>query len=205
MSDSSNPPLAAQAAPKKNPYTLWFVVLSFVTPVAAAYLLYFFGDVKSFSNNGELLNPVADFQALQLSDAEQKRFTTESLEHKWHMLLFTRADCTGSCRDMLTRMHQINRAVGKHAYRLRHMVVHLQAPSPAFEKLLNTEFPRAIRTYGDAGVAQNALAPTQQAIDTNRVFLVDPLGNIMMAFDPALDPKLIIQDLKKLFKVSQIG
>ncbi len=205
MTDSSNPSLSAQTPPKKNPYTLWFVVLSFVVPVAGAYLLYFFGDVQSFSNNGELLNPVADFQDLQLTDSNGKAFDTEALQHKWHLLLFTSTECDETCNETLVRMRQINKAVGKHAYRLRHMVVHLQTPSDAFETRLKSDFARAIRTYGEAEIAQKMLSASQQPLDANTIFLVDPLGNVMMAFRPELDPKLIIQDLKKLFKVSQIG
>ena len=41
--------------------------------------------------------------------------------------------------------------------------------------------------------------------DTNEVYLMDPLGNIMMRFTHDMPGKWLIHDLNKLFKVSQIG
>ena len=40
---------------ERNPYTPWFVVIAFVTPVVAAYALYFLGvSPPSLNNKGEL-------------------------------------------------------------------------------------------------------------------------------------------------------
>ena len=201
---------AAPASPTpqqttRNPYTLWFVIIIFAAPVAGAYLLYFFGDIKSFSNNGDLLQPVVDFNQLQLVDRQGEPFTRDALDHKWHMMLFTGAECDNACSKAMINMRQINKAVGKHAYRLRHMVVHLQTASPTFETVLQNEFPAIVRSLGQAESVRAALAASGKPIDGNYIFLVDPLGNIMMSFPPDLNPKLIIKDLQKLFKVSQIG
>ena len=38
-----------------------------------------------------------------------------------------------------------------------------------------------------------------------RFFLIDPLGNLMMAYAPDAPPKGVLKDLRKLLKVSQIG
>jgi hypothetical protein len=40
---------------------------------------------------------------------------------------------------------------------------------------------------------------------THNIYVMDPIGNIMMQFSPDLSPKLILKDLNKLLKVSQIG
>ena len=57
----------AIAGKKRNPYTVWFVVLAFIAPVALAYIMFFFVDVKSFVNHGEILNPIVHFsQTIQL-------------------------------------------------------------------------------------------------------------------------------------------
>jgi hypothetical protein len=34
---------------------------------------------------------------------------------------------------------------------------------------------------------------------------MDPLGNLMMQYDPGFDPYDVKKDLKKLLKISQIG
>ena len=43
---------------------------------------------------------------------------------------------------------------------------------------------------------------TQRA---NRLFIVDPLGNLVMRYDARENPKGLLQDLKKLLKLSHIG
>ncbi len=202
---TTRPSPPESSAANRNPYTLWFVILIFAAPVVGAYMLYFFGDIESFSNNGDLLQPIVDFDRLQLTDKDGKAFTREALDHKWHLLMFTGANCDTTCSNTLINMRQINKAVGKHAYRLRHMVAHLQPASEAFETILHDEFPATIRAYGSEDIARKAMTPTRHRIDTNHIFLIDPLGNIMMSFPPQLNPKLIIKDLNKLFKVSQIG
>jgi hypothetical protein len=37
------------------------------------------------------------------------------------------------------------------------------------------------------------------------LFLLDPLGNLMMYYEPGFDPYDVVHDLKKLLTVSQIG
>jgi hypothetical protein len=35
--------------------------------------------------------------------------------------------------------------------------------------------------------------------------VVDPLGNLMMSYDAAKNPRGLLEDLKKLLRLSQIG
>jgi hypothetical protein len=37
------------------------------------------------------------------------------------------------------------------------------------------------------------------------VFVVDPLGNLMMRYDARSDPHGLLEDLRKLLRLSQIG
>ena len=50
----SRPVNNAIAGKKRNPYTVWFVVIAFVAPVVLAYVMFFFVEVKSFVNHGEI-------------------------------------------------------------------------------------------------------------------------------------------------------
>jgi hypothetical protein len=36
-------------------------------------------------------------------------------------------------------------------------------------------------------------------------FLMDPLGNLVMYFDPEIDPRDMVADIKHLLKLSRIG
>lgn len=37
------------------------------------------------------------------------------------------------------------------------------------------------------------------------IWVIDPLGNVVLKFEPEINPTLILQDLKKLLKVSKVG
>lgn len=44
--------------------------------------------------------------------------------------------------------------------------------------------------------------PLEQA---GRIYVVDPLGNLMMSYARTAEPKGLLEDLKKLLKYSRIG
>jgi hypothetical protein len=73
--------------------------------------------------------------------------------------------------------------------------------------LLEREYPQMMTATG----TDPALSTfTRQFLESGYgrddwVFLIDPLGNLMMGFPPDLDPRGMLRDLKKLLKYSQIG
>ena len=57
-----------------------------------------------------------------------------------------------------------------------------------------------------AGAAVLAAFPeAQSAPGAGYIYIVDPLGNLMMRHAPAGAPKGLLEDLKKLLKLSRIG
>jgi hypothetical protein len=75
----------------------------------------------------------------------------------------------------------------------------------AFQKLINNEYPAALHANSNRATIAAALQAVSPQLDANEIYLMDPLGNIMMRFTQDQPPKDIIHDLNKLFKVSQIG
>lgn len=191
---------------KRNPYTLWFVVISFMAPVVFAYALYFFGDISTFSNKGEILQPVIDVTSLQLTDDTGELLHRDEItNHKWHLIYFAGESCDEACNETLHNMRQINKVVGKNAYRLRRLLVHIEPAGETFQTLINSEYPAAVRLNSSRATIESALLAITPHLDANEIYLMDPIGNIMMRFTQEQPPKDIIHDLNKLFKVSQIG
>src|SRR5210317_2114180 len=94
---------------KKNPYTIWFVVFAFVAPAVLAYFMYFFGNVGSFSNHGEILNPVVDISTLKLKDDKNALIPEDKLRYKWRMISFVGATCDDACSKKLHDVRQIHK------------------------------------------------------------------------------------------------
>ena len=197
----------AQQAPKRNPYTPWFVVAAFVVPVVAAYILFFLGVTPpAYSNKGELLDPIINIEAFALTDAENQPVAADDfIIHRWHMILFAGASCDDACNEALYKMRQINIAVGKNAPRVRHTVVHYAPPDEAFSALLDQDYPDAIRAYSGSESVEKALEQVGASFRSNEIYLMDPLGNIMLRFTQDQSYKDLMHDLNKLLKVSQIG
>ena len=58
------------------------------------------------------------------------------------------------------------------------------------------------RIESAAGIG--AAFPAAGAI-TNHIYVIDPLGNLMMRFPRDPDPSRMLEDLQRLLKVSRIG
>jgi cytochrome oxidase Cu insertion factor (SCO1/SenC/PrrC family) len=203
MSQSNNPALQQQ---RKNPYALWFVILAFFGPALLAYGWYFFGNVSAHNNQGEILNPIIDVEAMQLSLPGGKPMTRDEASYnRWNMMYFVGASCDASCNTVLHEMRQINKAIGKNAYRVRHMIVHTALPDAAFTNLLEAEYPDAIRLHAAMTTLQSVMLEVSPDPNAQVIYLMDPIGNVMMRFKQDLPPKALINDLNKLLKISQIG
>ena len=191
--------------PQKSRTTLWILIAISVLPFIAAYGYYFLGDFKQFSNNGDLINPVIDIEALKLNDESGQSVERESLTKKWRMLLIVGSDCDAVCQSSLYNMRQINVALGKHYDRFRHMVIHTYQMNTELADLIQAEYKDALHAYTDEQTLDSVFKPVDQNIYSNSIYIMDPIGNIMMRFKTGMDPKVILKDLNRLLKISQIG
>jgi hypothetical protein len=62
-----------------------------------------------------------------------------------------------------------------------------------------------IRIKPSLGLIKKMTAIRNNAIPEGMLFLIDPLGNFMMQYEPGFDPYKVKSDLMHLFKISQIG
>jgi hypothetical protein len=56
-----------------------------------------------------------------------------------------------------------------------------------------------------AGAAAAPLLQLFPAERSHTLFVVDPLGNLMMSYDARSNPRGLLEDLQKLLRLSQIG
>lgn len=181
----------------KKPYTLWFLMLTFAVPIIAAYSYYFLIENPKTKNNGELIVPVIDIENLALTDNAGNKLTRKELTSTWRMLYFVGKNCDSTCSKELYNMRQINVALGKNADRFKYMIIHLDSMDDDFSTLIQKEHPRALHAYTNKYELESTFS--------NAIFIMDPLGNIMMKFLPEIPPGLILKDLNLLLKVSRIG
>lgn len=172
MNDISN-------APKRSNMTLWLLLASFLVPAILAYGYYFYGNRPSVASNGQLITPLVDIESLKLKDPLGEGISRDQLTPKWRMYYFVNADCSSECRNDLYNMRQINLALGKNADRVQHVIVHLSTPQYDFMKYVEAEHAEAIRVYSSIENTRELLGKSTPA---SFIYLMDPLGNIMMKF-----------------------
>ena len=161
---------------------LW-VALVCAAPVVLGTLAYVLGwSPGAPTNYGELIPPRV---IPSLSE----------LRGKWVLVTFDAASCDAYCERKLYIARQVRRAQGKEMERVERIWVVTDAGKPRPDVLAATEGSRVGRFAAD-GFPGNA---------ADHIYVVDPLGNLMMRFPRDPDPSKVIKDLQRLLKYSRFG
>ncbi len=177
-----------------------FVVGVFLLPVVAAYLAYAGWRPAGHSNYGDLLK-VTLLQQTAGSTADGRPFNLEALRGKWVMVHVGPSRCDAACAWQLYLMRQTRIAQGKEQDRIERLWVMTDSGMPDARLMQAHPGLHVWRPADAAFVAQFPAAKER----TEHIYLVDPLGNLMLRFPVQVDPKRMMKDLKLLLKASQIG
>lgn len=123
----------------------------------------------------------------------------DALRGKWVLVSFDAAACDAYCERKLYFMRQVRRAQGKDQDRVERLWVLTDEGRPRAELLAAIEGTRVER---NAALAARFPAGASHA---DHVYIVDPLGNLMMRYPRDPDPSRMLKDLQRLLRLSQIG
>jgi hypothetical protein len=198
----SNPSADLRA---RNLRTLAVLAGLFFLPLAASFWMYYGTDWRPARrvNHGELITPARPLPTLELPAAVEKMPVQKDVfRHKWLLVYVGDGRCDQMCRDALYVMRQTRLALNNEMTRVaRVFLVTADCCDRAF---LEREHPGlgVLDATGAAGAT--VLAPFPPERD-HWLFIVDPLGNLMMTYDLRQNPKGLREDLKKLLSLSHIG
>jgi len=190
--------------PKRSNTALWIMTASFFIPAILAYAYFYYGDRPEVNSNGDLIIPIVDIHTLNITDKSGAALSEEQLTPNWRMYYFVGSSCDNNCQTSLYNMRQINIGMGKYQDRVSHAIIHLAEPDKEFAELIEKEHQSADNIYTKV---KNISAISKLENNANKlqsIYLVDPLGNIMMRFPKDLEPKLIRKDMNKLLKISRL-
>lgn len=176
------------------------VVAVFVVPVIAAYLAYFGWRPGGHTNYGTLLPP-APLRPVDGTLPGGQAFSLDALKGKWVMVHVGPSRCDVSCARQLYLMRQVRLTQGKDQARIERLWVLTDRGTPEAARV--SEHPGlVVWRPADAAFADQFAAAGDRA---DHVYLVDPLGNLMLRFPERPDHKGMMKDLKLLLKASQVG
>ncbi|MGB5438435.1 MAG: hypothetical protein WBN90_02120 [Gammaproteobacteria bacterium] len=192
---------------------LVLLLLIFLAPTFVAWVMHHSGEggwkPAGSTNNGMLVHPARSLDLpaeLLAADAPLNDF----LRGKWTLLYIGDADCDSACNTSLYNMRQVHILQNEHMRRVQRLFL-LRSATVAgpLARLLTEEYPDMTVVNITPGLAEK-IAPDFM-IDgvsmqgAKRVYIIDPLGNLMMYYPPGSDPRGMHKDLKKLLKNSKIG
>ena len=204
-----DPPVNPQS-PARNLF--WYrvkllaLVAVFLSPFIGGWLALYVFELRPESGNyGTLVEPVRkiDWPPLATRDGER---VEDGFGGKWRLLLFAGANCAEPCRENLYYMRQIRILLGRDTGRLVNVLVtgeSLDEPMKAYLK----DYPdlEVIENYRGASLYSQFAVGGETVGDSPKMYLVDPDDNLMMHYPAASDQNRILEDIKKLMKISQIG
>jgi hypothetical protein len=188
-------------APKSRRTLLLLAALFFV-PLAAAFILYYGVGWRPAggTNHGELLQPLR-----QMPPAAESLLSGPTPQAKnWALIYVGDGKCDEDCRQALVLARQTRLSLNKDMTRVnRALLVTGNCCDLAY---IDKEHPGLkVRDVSEAEAYDQLMAVLPQEDLRHWLFVIDPLGNIVMRFDVRKEPSLLLKDLKKLLKLSHIG
>lgn len=176
--------------PRTDRLKLLLLLALFAAPAAAAWLAHQVWRPAGGHSYGTLLEPrVPDLAGLR--DGAGQPADPGGLAGRWVLLTVADEACAGDCRQLLYLARQVRLAQGREQGRVALALVMAGAP-PEVAGVPGYSLPAGTlrRLHPGAGPA---------------LYVVDPLGRVMLRFPARPDGKAMIGDLRRLLLASRIG
>ncbi len=193
---------------KKNFVIAMLIFLTPILVILSSTIWYYSGASlpEGRVNNGQLLSPPIDVGKLGVT-YDYQPFNIETIERDWMIFQFIKGDCSLICDDAAYVARQANIALNRESIRVSRFLL---SDSDKNFDILEKYKPLNHGTYGESSlITKEFESQNINPFEEGSLFVVDPLGNIIMFYGPKEDKnenfKQILEDLKKLLRVSKIG
>jgi hypothetical protein len=162
--------------------------IAFLT-LGGSYVLFYTareGGVWGTTNQGEFVDPPLSVGALALKGTDGEMLSEGGT---WWLWVVSTGDCTGECAAAVHQLRQLHILLNKDSDRVQRGLVTRPGVSPG----LLGEYPGLQHLTGELSAL------------TEGIYIVDPIGNLVLHYPLTDAGKPVLTDLKKLLKLSQIG
>jgi hypothetical protein len=187
----------------RNLRTLAVLAGLFLLPLAGSFFAYYATGWRPVGhvNHGTLITPPRPLPAVLLVGAEETR--AAAFRGLWSLVYVGDGACDDDCRATLYFMRQTRLGLGNDMTRVARVFV-VTSNCCEREALARTE-PGLTLVDATPGSAAQLAAQFPADGRAHTLFVVDPLGNLMMSYDARSNPHGLLEDLKKLLRLSHIG
>ena len=202
LTESIPDPVTAAEPRSRVRLVLVLLLLVFTFPMVAAFLW----RPTGFVNHGELVQPPRPITDVTLQTLQGREFRFTELQSRWALIYFGGEGCDDACDRTLHNTNQARLAQGKNLSRVNSVLILPKSVSKTDVDQMTRRYPGLLTLTGTPqalGTLMSQFAPDAGVPD--RVYVVDPLGNLMMSYPADADPTDIKKDLMRLLRVSQVG
>ncbi len=197
----------------KGRQQLILLMAFFVAPIIIAVIMYNSvpeGGPTKTKNHGDLVVPARPLTDVSLQLASGKDFKFSDMNKTWVMVFIGDASCNDACAEVLYKMRQSRLAQRGEHLRIKRLYISTSGKAktslleilkdhPGLEVVSGTD--KEIKSV----LKQFELDNKAAAKSADRLYLVDPFGNLMMSYEKGFDATGLIKDMTLLLKVSRIG
>jgi hypothetical protein len=184
------------------------------SPLIFSYLTYYVIKPEGRTNYGDLIDPRAHpVPVLGATSLDGKPTELDAYKGKWIMLKVGPSACAKDCMDQMFAIRQVRSMTGKDMARIER--VWLVTDAEPMETMLIRELDGVHMLRAPRAAVAKWLPLEKGATLDESIFLIDPLGNLMMRFPPAPAGATeaekvqhyakVKKDVSKLLKASAIG
>ena len=175
------------------------------SPLIFSYLTYFVIKPAGRTNYGTLIDPRAHPipPTLGTTALDGKPVALDAYKGKWIMLQVEPGDCQKACKDQLVKARQLRLMQGKDMERIERVWLITDNAPLDIQLMKVIDGARMLRVKPEA---VKAWLPVEAGSDvTDHLYLIDPLGHLMMRYPKDAAPNKVSKDISKLLKASAIG
>jgi len=198
-------PAAPRASHWRRYRMLYLLLAVCVAPVIASYTAYYLLPPSGRTNYGVLIEPQRPLPALTLRRLDGSAVQAASLRGSWLMVQVDSGACDAACAKKLWQMRQVRLTTGKDADRVQRVWLIVDEAPLATSLMREYDGTLSLRARADEVAAFLPLPAEPGARLADPIWLIDPLGNLMLRWPKDADPSRMKKDLIKLLKASGIG
>jgi hypothetical protein len=189
---------------KRGRWMLWLVLLVCASPIIASYFTFYVLKPEKRNNYGTLIDQRAHpVPAMALTTLDGKPAALDQFKGKWVMLMAAPGACADACRKQLFAMRQLRTMQGKEMARIER--VWLITDREPLDTIVIREFDGTHMLRADGQAVANWLPADPATSVADHIYMIDPLGHLMMRFPKDPEPRKVYKDIYKLLKASSVG
>jgi hypothetical protein len=203
---------SARALRARNLQTLGLLAALFFLPLIIAFVTYYGTHWRPAGrvNHGRLIIPprplpevVLPRVSLESPESPESPTAGPAFRSRWSLVYIGEGGCDADCRAALYVVRQTRLSLNNDMTRVERVLL---ATGACCAPDVDAAHDAGLVVLDASGAAAAPLLQAFPATErANSVYVVDPLGNLMMSYDARTDPHGLLDDLRKLLRLSHIG